>query len=58
MMTGAVRCLLRFGKVAYQILVRRIPGLQGVLALPRVTIQGQAAVGRVEQGLHRQESNV
>ncbi len=41
-----------------QVLVRRIPGLQGILALPWVAIQGQTTMGSVEQGLHKRESNV
>ncbi|MMZ70047.1 hypothetical protein D1872_330040 [compost metagenome] len=41
-----------------QVLVRRIPGLQGILALPWVAIQGQTTMGSVEQGLHKKESNV
>ena len=46
------------GQGVDQVLDCRIPGLQGILALPWVAIQGQTTMGSVEQGLHKKESNV
>ncbi|MNC38088.1 hypothetical protein D3C75_866780 [compost metagenome] len=55
---GAILLERLLGQGVDQVLVRRIPGLQGILALPWVAIQGQTTMGSVEQGLHKKESNV
>ncbi len=42
-----------FGQGVDQVLVCGVPGLQRILELAWIAIQGQATMGRVEKGLHR-----